>query len=258
VKRNGEILLILLEVSRAIAGRSPGLFQIFPHEIAETSLSVYIAAEARPSLVGTLTLGLRKRIDRMPSKRQLQTTLKEKYGINKNITQSLSLEDCEALLLMLHNQPSAVRLVDSFIGKNDDLAKDNRIYGLRRKNAEQKLEGLKRENEQLEQSIAELEKSNGTLGDRKQLLSQEQAALEAQIQQLTAQNQNLSSKVQKLSTDKDELIEANDELKRDNKELKNLVDQIRLRLAHDTKMLLQYEDSEIRKAMIRLFRWTLG
>ena len=48
------------------------------------------------------------------------------------------------------------------------------------------------------------------------------------------------------------------QLKKDNKELKNVVDQIRLRLAHDTKMLLQYEDSEIRKALIRLFRWTLG
>ena len=48
------------------------------------------------------------------------------------------------------------------------------------------------------------------------------------------------------------------QLKKDNKELKNVVDQIRLRLARDTKMLLQYEDSEIRKALIRMFRWTLG
>jgi hypothetical protein len=64
--------------------------------------------------------------------------------------------------------------------------------------------------------------------------------------------------VQTIVTEKDELAEANNQLKRDNKELKNIVDQIRLRLARDTKMLLQYEDSELRKAVIRLFRWTLG
>jgi hypothetical protein len=54
------------------------------------------------------------------------------------------------------------------------------------------------------------------------------------------------------------LTEANTQLKKDNKDLKNIVDQIRLRLARDTKELLEYEDNEIRKALIRLFRWTLG
>jgi len=90
------------------------------------------------------------------------------------------------------------------------------------------------------------------------VLLKEQQALENQINELTADNKNLSLKVQTLITRNDELSEANDRLKRDNKELKNVVDQIRLRLARDTKMLLQYEDSEIRKALIRLFRWTLG
>lgn len=41
----------------------------------------------------------------MPSKSELQTILKEKYGINKNISQSLALEDCENLLAVL---PSAM------------------------------------------------------------------------------------------------------------------------------------------------------
>ena len=44
----------------------------------------------------------------------------------------------------------------------------------------------------------------------------------------------------------------------ENKDLKNLVDAIKLRLTKDIQELLKYEDSEIRKALIRLFQWTLG
>ncbi|EKQ70879.1 hypothetical protein OsccyDRAFT_1186 [Leptolyngbyaceae cyanobacterium JSC-12] len=50
----------------------------------------------------------------MPSKSELQTLLKEQYGINKNITQPLSLEDCKNLLIFLSSQPSIGRLVASF------------------------------------------------------------------------------------------------------------------------------------------------
>ncbi|MGD1862458.1 MAG: hypothetical protein ACFB0E_21130 [Leptolyngbyaceae cyanobacterium] len=194
----------------------------------------------------------------MPSKSHLQSLLKEKYGINKNITQSLSAEDCKTLWETLQKQPSSVRLVESLLHKNQELSQRNRFFGLRRSQAERKWEKLKVENEQLERSIIDLREHNEKLGDRKSLLSKEQQTLEIEIRQLTAQNQLLNAKVTNLSTHNEELTEANDELKRDNKELKNLVDQIRLRLARDTKMLLQYEDSEIRKAMIRLFRWTLG
>jgi len=194
----------------------------------------------------------------MPSKDELQATLKEKYGINKNITQPLSQEDCESLLLLLHNKRSAVRLVESLVEKNDELAKKNRFFGQRRSQAEAKLEKLKAENQKLEHSIAEMEKANDALGDRKSRLSTEQRELEEEIARLTTQNQQLNAKVNTLSSHNEELLEANDELKRDNKELKNYVDQIRLRLARDMRTLLQYEDSELRNAMIRLLRWTLG
>lgn len=194
----------------------------------------------------------------MSSKSQLQTVLKERYGINKNVSQSLSFEDCEQLLQILASQPSTAKLVESFIGKNVELARNNKHYGLRRSQAEKKFERLQAEYQQLEKSVAELEQSTEKLGDRKQSLSQEQQALEADITKLTNANQLLSVKVQTLTTRNDELVEVNDQLKKDNKELKNVVDQIRLRLARDTKMLLEYEDSEIRKALIRLFRWTLG
>lgn len=194
----------------------------------------------------------------MPPKSQLQDLLKEKYNINKNITQALSPEDCEQLLLLLKNDPTAERLVEAFIGKNDELSKKNRYYGQQRSQAEKKLERLQAEHQQLQKSIEELEKANGSLGNRKEVLFAEQEALQQEIDKLTAQNQSLSSKVQTLTTHNDELVEANTQLKKDNKELKNVVDQIRLRLARDTKLLLQYEDSEIRKALIRLFSWTLG
>jgi chromosome segregation ATPase len=194
----------------------------------------------------------------MPSKSELQTLLKEQHGINKNITQSLSLEDCENLLILLNNQSSVGRLVDAFIEKNSELSQNNRHYGQQRSQAMKKLEELQAEYEQLEKSIADQEKANAALDQRKNVLSNEQEALEAEIKKLTSENQSLGVKVQTLTTRNDQLIEANDQLKRDNKELKNVVDQIRLRLAKDTKLLLQYEDSEIRKALIRLFRWTLG
>ncbi|MBF2029228.1 MAG: hypothetical protein IGS48_21120 [Oscillatoriales cyanobacterium C42_A2020_001] len=194
----------------------------------------------------------------MSSKSELQTLLKDRYGINKNITQSLSPEDCENLLIFLSNQPSVGRLVKSFVEKNGELSQNNRYYGQQRSQAERKLAQLQAEYHQLEQSIVDQEKANAVLDRRKNVLSEEQQALEEEIKRLTSENQSLGSKVQTLVTRNDELIEANDRLKKDNKELKNVVDQIRLRLARDTKMLLQYEDSEIRKALIRLFRWTLG
>ena len=194
----------------------------------------------------------------MPTKSALQTVLKTKYGINKNITQALSAEDCESLLLLLQHQPSATRLVESFIAKNEELSRNNRHFGQQRGQVERKLQSLQVEHSKLEKAIADLEKTNATLGDRKGQLSTEQKELEAKIQQLSARNTALAGRVQSLTTQNDELVDANAQLKKDNKDLKNIVDQIRLRLARDTKMLLEYEDSEIRKALIRLFRWTLG
>lgn len=194
----------------------------------------------------------------MPTKRELQDTLKAKYGINKNITQPLSPEDCAGLLTLLQSQIGATKLVESFIAKNEELSQKNRYFGRQRSQAETKLASLQSEHEKLESAIAKLEKLNQARNNRKAQLSQEQEELEAQIQQLSAQNQELSSKVQNLTTQNDELVDANKVLQQENKDLKNIVDQIRLRLARDTKMLLEYEDSEIRKALIRLFRWTLG
>lgn len=194
----------------------------------------------------------------MPSKKELQSILQEQYGINKNISQPLAIEDCEQLLATLQRQPSAVKLVDSFAAKNAELGKNNRYYGQLRSNAEKKLKTLQSEYQQLETQITTMEQAKAVLSERKQTITDETSALKAEIERLSSERLSLTSKVQTLTTKNDELFEANTQLKKDNKELKNVVDQIRLRLARDTKMLLQYEDSEIRKALIRLFRWTLG
>lgn len=194
----------------------------------------------------------------MASKNELQNTLKEKYGINKNISDSLSQAECLALLSVLNSEPSAAKLAKSYAEKNSGLAKNNAHYGRMRSQAEKKLETTKNEYQKLEASIKSIEADKFNLEMRRKQLEQERAALEAEVQSLASTNNALASKVQGLTTKNDELVEANTQLKKDNKDLKNIVDQIRLRLARDTKLLLQYEDSEIRKVLIRLFSWTLG
>ncbi|MFE4108053.1 hypothetical protein [Almyronema epifaneia] len=194
----------------------------------------------------------------MATKHELQNQLKDQYGINKNISQPLSAEECGELLRLMQSQAIATKLVKSFTTKNEELSKNNRTFGQQRSQAEKRLKSLQAEHQKLAQEIENLEKANISSRDRKENLSKEQQELEAQIQSLSSENQRLSSKVQTLTTQNDQLIDANEVLKKDNKDLKNIVDQVRLRLARDTKMLLEYEDSEIRKALIRLFQWTLG
>ncbi|BAY10753.1 hypothetical protein [Calothrix sp. NIES-2098] len=87
---------------------------------------------------------------------------------------------------------------------------------------------------------------------------QEREKYEAEIQRLSDQNKSLDLQLNTIKSQKNELIQVNDQLKKDNKALKNLIDAIKLKLAIDTKRLLQYEDSEIRKALINMFKSTLG
>ena len=194
----------------------------------------------------------------MPSKAELQAILKDEYDINKNITQSLSLEDCERWLHFLRQDASAKKLVDAFVRKNEELSKNNRQFGQRRRQAEDHAAKLKAQNEKLQKSIAVQESSHELLETSKLPPNQDYQDLKRDMEKLHMENQRLSQQLQGLTARNDELTEANSILKKDNKELKNVVDQIRLQLAKNTKELLQYEDSEIRKALVRVFRWTLG
>jgi uncharacterized protein (DUF3084 family) len=194
----------------------------------------------------------------MVSKSDFQQVLKERYGVNKNINGAIAKEDYEFILDILQHQPSMVRLIEVFLAKNNELGKSNRLFGGQRYRAEEKFSRLQEEHQQLEKAIVDLKQSTTHLSDLKAQLKKEHQNLEGQVQTLLTRNQTLTTKVQTLSDQTEELSVANTQLKKDNKDLKNLVDQIRLRLAQDTKKLLQYEDSEIRKALIRLFRQTLG
>ena len=194
----------------------------------------------------------------MATKKQLQDTLKLQYGINKNISQELSPENCERLLALMEQEPSLPELVASYADKNIELGKNNQRFGQQRSQAERQLKKAKAEYEQLQQSVAEAESRNNGLREKYGDLVKEQATLQQRINNLQAQNQQLDGTVQTLEKKTEELSDVNEVLKKDNKALKNLVDQIRLKLAIDIKQLMRYEDSELRKAAARLFKWTQG
>ena len=67
------------------------------------------------------------------------------------------------------------------------------------------------------------------------------------------ENQKLQNQKYILNSKNNELTQANEELQKDNKALKILVDQIRLKLALDMKKLVTFEDSEIRKELMKWY-----
>ncbi|MDZ7963622.1 MAG: hypothetical protein RM368_01390 [Nostoc sp. DedSLP03] len=89
-------------------------------------------------------------------------------------------------------------------------------------------------------------------------LKQEREKYEVEIQTLSQTNKISEVEIKKIYSQNKNLTEVNEQLQKDNKAMKSLVDQIRLQLAMNTKKILQYEDSEIRKAVITFFKWTLG
>lgn len=101
---------------------------------------------------------------------------------------------------------------------------------------------------------SELNKRQRSQAAQKGMVTKRTKEIEGKEQE----NRVLDTKNRVLASENNELIGVNDRLKKDNKDLKNLVDAIKLRLAIDTKKLLQYEDSEIRRAVIKLFNSTLG
>lgn len=77
-------------------------------------------------------------MDTIESKRELQAQLKEQYGIWKNISQGLSLEDCEQLLSSLQEKPGFIALVKSMNSKLQQLGENNRYLGIMRARAERR------------------------------------------------------------------------------------------------------------------------
>jgi chromosome segregation ATPase len=219
----------------------------------------------------------------MVAKAELQARLKERYGINKNISQDLSDVECQRLVTLLDSESSALKLVDAFIAKNRELTTNNQQYGKQRRQAEDRYAIAQAQYESLQESIANLENSNDglvqlkqeleaqaqremtdleqkkvALAAQKQQLEKDAKLLEQQVATLQTRSQNLEQQVQALGAEKQELAKANHELQKDNKRLKNIVDAIRLKFSKDVDQLLKYEDSEIRVMLAKLYRSTLG
>ena len=78
------------------------------------------------------------------------------------------------------------------------------------------------------------------------------------IEQRDSQNQQLLARVKELEVDNRSLTKVNSELKKDNKSLKNIVDSIRLQIAKEMKGILKNQDSDLRQAILKLFKSTQG
>ncbi len=87
--------------------------------------------------------------------------------------------------------------------------------------------------------------------------SEELAELQGKLKDLETDRDNLLASKDEMEKQTDELKKVNDLLMKDNRQLRNLLDQIRLKVAQETKSLLRYQDSEIRQAVIRLFQKTI-
>jgi hypothetical protein len=99
----------------------------------------------------------------MASKQKLQDILKEKYGINKNISQTLNTEELERIVSILEKEPSVIKLVEAFSEKNQNLWKNNANLGRRRSQAEKEKSQIEREKEDLHEVKLDLEKDNRRL-----------------------------------------------------------------------------------------------
>ena len=82
--------------------------------------------------------------------------LKQVYGINKNISSSLSKEQKEELLLLLENNETILNLTRSFVTKNNELAKNNRQYGKQRETAKRNLVDEQERNNDLNNQVSQL------------------------------------------------------------------------------------------------------
>lgn len=91
-----------------------------------------------------------------------------------------------------------------------------------------------------------------------QSLSSENLALTLKAQSSISPDQELIAINQQLKKENQELIATNLQLKKDNKDLKNILDIIRLKFAQNTKSILRLDGDELKKAVAKLFKSTLG
>ncbi|MGK7910202.1 MAG: hypothetical protein AB4050_01785 [Synechococcus sp.] len=174
----------------------------------------------------------------MATKNTYQNTLKKDFGINKNISEALTEEQCKELLERLQNDDGTLNLVRSFIGKNKELSKNNSQYGRQREDAKRKLEALR------------IEFDNYKAAD--------DGGKETVPVELTEDMKALQDENTQLKLELSALKANNDDLMRDNRHLSNLVNLIKLRTTQGIRKMISGPDSEVKRELAKFLESTLG
>lgn len=203
----------------------------------------------------------------MLSKSEIQTVLKDKYKINKAITNALQRTECQELLDTLEEGKSVFlqKLIQSFAETNSTLGKNNRILGQQRSRLEKKYKKIEQECQELQGKISDLEIRKNKLKSIETNLSEDNRKIEQEIDELKAQKQELQKRLhtaqkekQEISSKNKQLIDVNGVLKRENRDLKNINDALRLKFAQEMARLMNLENSEIRKGLLKLVHLISG
>jgi regulator of replication initiation timing len=203
----------------------------------------------------------------MAVKAELQDILKERYGINKNISQPLSPLECQQLITLLSSETGVAKVVESFIDKNKELTTKNQQLGKRVVKAEKgvavekgKVEFEQERVEVLknELKLARMELQNRQGGVNPIQDSSQESSIENGVPMLTERLKMLEREMTVLTSDNKKLVEVNDDLKKDNNEMKNIVDAIRLRFSLEVEQVLKSDNSGIRRAITQMYKSVLG
>ena len=142
------------------------------------------------------------------SKAELQNILKDRYRINKNISQDLTTAECRQLISILSTESQGLeKLLTAFAEKNSNLGRNNATLGRQRSIAQKRVERLQAEFQELQQTIERIESNKLLLESRRCQLEQESAQLERQIESLQTQNKQLGIKVTSLDENNHQLTQ---------------------------------------------------
>ena len=187
----------------------------------------------------------------METKSALQSQLKAKYGINKNMSATLNRDECEVMLEQLDQNPAVAKLVAAYVEKNNALRKSNATLNatartsisLDRNPAETtdpkttdpkitdpnlpaKYDQLNAEYDQLETEYNELATDYNLLATEYNELNALIAALDSTNQALSASKKQLESDRQAFTTDIRRIIAEHSALNQTVTELRLRTDEL--------------------------------
>jgi predicted nucleic acid-binding Zn-ribbon protein len=193
----------------------------------------------------------------MAVKAELQDILKERYGINKNISQPLSPLECQQLITLLSSETGVAKVVESFIDKNKELTtKNQQLVAVEKGKVEFEQERVEVLKNELKLARMELQNRQGGINPIQD--SSQESSIENGVPMLTERLKILEREMTVLTSDNKKLVEVNDDLKKDNNEMKNIVDAIRLRFSLEVEQVLKSDNSGIRRAITQMYKSVLG